>query len=233
MVVYNDPYDRIEVRQGPYLNDRYILATYSCPLERSDQPFTAPHWFKLEVRKRGNVVTVYYGGKPVINQAISAVSGYVGVYSHYMTMCSELVIGDTYKYQAREKVDVTLAGHAYSFGRVARTGATWNGTTFTLSGTNEEAASRSAVLDGSTEAFSLGTASGVSIGSDVALTVSSDPGAELVALCLCDSRGGGVVQFRSSLDLQELYNRTVFDHGFAGLALDGLGAGDTAIWGLV
>ena len=233
MVVYNDPYDRIEVRQGPYLNDRFILATYSVPLERSDQPFTAPHWFKLEVRKRGNVVTVYYGGKPVINQAVSSVSGYVGVYSHYMTLCSELVIGDAYKYQARESTSLSLAGHTYTFGRVARTGATWNGSVFTLSGTNEEAASRSTVLNGKIEAFSLGTASGVVVGSDAALTVSTDPGAELVALCLCDSLGGGVVKFRSSLDLQEFYNREVFDHGFAGLALDGLGAEDNAVWGLV
>ncbi len=233
MVVYNDPYDRIEVRQGPYLNDSFILTTYSVPLERSDQPFTAPHWFKLEVRKRGNVVTVYYGGKPVINQAVSSTSGYVGIYSHYMTLCSELVIGDAYKYQAREKVDVTLAGHSYALGRAVRTGAAWNGSTFTLSGTHEEAASRSTVLDGSIEAFSLGTASGVTVGADAALSVSSDPGAELVALCLCDSRGGGIIQFRSSLDLQELYNREVFDHGFAGLALDGLGAEDAAIWGLV
>ena len=233
MVVYNDPYDRIEVRQGPYLNDSFILATYSVPLERSDQPFAAPHWFKLEIRKRGNVVTVYYGGKPVINQAVSSVSGYVGVYSHYMTLCSELVIGDAYKYQARESTSLSLAGHTYTFGRVARTGATWNGSVFALSGTNEEVASRSTVLDGSIEAFSLGEATGLTIGFDAALTISSDPGVELVALCLCDSRGGGVIQFRSSLDLQELYNRLVFDHSFAGLALDGLGAEDAAIWGLV
>ncbi|MDD2395545.1 MAG: hypothetical protein PHG12_07400, partial [Sphaerochaeta sp.] len=203
------------------------------PLERSDQPFAAPHWFKLEIRKRGNVVTVYYGGKPVINQAVSSVSGYVGVYSHYMTLCSELVIGDAYKYQARESTSLSLAGHTYTFGRVARTGATWNGSVFALSGTNEEVASRSTVLDGSIEAFSLGEATGLTIGFDAALTISSDPGVELVALCLCDSRGGGVIQFRSSLDLQELYNRLIFDHGFAGLALDGLGAEDAAIWGLV
>ncbi len=233
MVVYNDPYDRIEVRQGPYLNDRFILATYSVPLERSDQPFTAPHWFKLEVRKRGNVVTVYYGGKPVINQAVSSTSGYVGIYSMYLSMCSELVISDAYKYQAREAFSLSFAGHTYTFGRVARTGATWNGSAFTLSGTNEEAASRSTVLNGKIEAFSLGTATGVTIGSDAALTISPDPGAELDMLCLCDSRGGGVVQFRSSLDLQELYNRLVYDHGFAGLALDGLGTEDAAIWGLV
>ena len=233
MVVYNDPYDRIEVRQGPYLNDRYILATYSCPLERSDQPFTAPHWFRLEVRKRGNVVTVYYGGKPVINQAISSVSGFVGIYSTYLTMCSEFVIGDAYKYQARENHVVTLAGHTYTFGRVARTGATWDGSIFTLSGTREETSSRSVELAGELEAFSLGTATGVTIGSDAAITITSDPGAELETLCLCDSRGGGVVKFRSSPDLQELYNRTVYDHGFAGLALDGLGAEDNAIWGLV
>ncbi len=233
MVVYNDPYDRLEVRQGPYLNDRYILATYACPLERSDQPFTAPHWFKLEVRKRGNVVTVYYGGKPVINQAVSSVSGYVGVYSHYMTLCSELVIGDAYKYQARESTSLSLAGHTYTFGRVTRSGAAWNGSIFTLSGTNEEENSRATELDGSLEVFSLGEAESVAIGSDASLTVSSDPGAELDTLCLCDSIGGGVVKLRTSLDLQELYNRLVYDHGFAGLALDGLGAEDNAVWGLV
>lgn len=233
MVVYNDPYDRIEVRQGPYLNDRYILATYSCPLERSDQPFTAPHWFRLEIRKRGNVVTVYYGGKPVINQAISSTSGCVGIYSTYLTMCSELVIGDAYQYQAREKVDVTLAGNTYTFGRVARTGAIWNGSIFTLTGTNEEVGSRSTELDGSLESFSLGTASGVAMGSDTELTASTDPGAELDTLCLCDSRGGGVVKLRTSLDLQELYNRTVYDCGFAGLALDGLGAEDNDVWWMV
>ena len=233
MVVYNDPYDRIEVRQGSYLNDRYILSTYSCPLERSDQPFTAPHWFRLEVRKRGNVVTVYYGGKPVINQAISSTSGCVGIYSTYLTMCSELVIGDAYQYQAREAFSLSLAGHAYTFGRVARAGATWNGSVFTLTGTNEEAGSRSAVLNGKLEAFSLGEVDSVTIGSNASLTVTADPGAELDTLCLCDSRGGGVVKLRTSLDLQELYNRTVYDCGFTGLALDGLGAEDNAVWGLI
>ena len=179
------------------------------------------------------MVTVYYGGKPVINQAISSTSGYVGIYSTYLTMCSELVIGDAYKYQARENQVFTLAGHTYSSGRVARTGATWNGSIFTLSGTNEEANSHFVELAGRLESFSLGTATGVTIGSAAALSISSDPGAELDTLCLCDSRSGGVVKLRTSLDLQELYNRTVYDHGFAGLALDGLGTEDNAVWGSI
>ena len=179
------------------------------------------------------MVTVYYGGKPVINQAISSTSGCVGIYSTYLTMCSELVIGDAYQYQAREAFSLSLAGHAYTFGRVARAGATWNGSVFTLTGTNEEAGSRSAVLNGKLEAFSLGEVDSVTIGSNASLTVTADPGAELDTLCLCDSRGGGVVKLRTSLDLQELYNRTVYDCGFTGLALDGLGAEDNAVWGLI
>jgi len=233
-VVYNDPYDRLEVYQGPYLNDQYRLATYAVPLERSDRPFQAPHWFRLEVRKRGNEVTVYYAGRPVITQSISVTSGYVGIYSDYTTMCSEFVIGDAYKYDAHESVSLSLAGKSYSFGRVVRTGATWSGSVFTLSGTNEEAASRSVVLDGRLEVFNLGAVNNLAVGADAALNNDSvDPGVELAAIYLSDARGGGVIRFRTSLDLQELYNREVYDRGLGGLALDGLGAEDPAIWGLV
>ncbi len=234
LIVYNDPYDRLEVYQGPYLNDQYRLATYSAPLERSDRPFAAPHWFRLEVRKRGNVVTVYYVGLPVITQNVSATSGYVGIYSEYLTLCSEFIIGDAYQYDAHESISLSLAGRLYSFGRVTRTGAAWSGSVFSLSGTNEETDSRSITLDGRVEAFSLGVINNLAVGADAALTVgSSDPDAELAAVCLSDSHGGGVIRFRTSLDLQELYNREVYEHGLAGLALDGLGAEDAAVWGLV
>ncbi len=232
-VVYNDPYNRLEVYQGPYLNAQYRLTTFDVPLERTDDPYAAPHLFHLEVRKRGTTVTVYYGGRPVITQTVSATSGNVGIVSDYTVLISEFVIGDAYRYNAHECIRLDIAGQSFALGRVARTGAAWNGTVFTLGGLAEEPNSRSVALDGRLECLTAGTAN-VACGSDAPLAVITvDTGAELVMACLGDSRGCAYLAFRTSLDLQELYNHAVYDLGIGGLALDCLGTEDPSFWNLV
>ena len=226
-VVYNDPYDRLEVYQGPYMNASYLLATYEVPLDRTDSPYLHPHLFHLEMRKRGTTVTVYYGDQPVITQTIIATSGNVGIVSDYTVLISEFVIGDAYRYDAHECVRLELAGQSFVLGRVARTGATWNDSVFTLSGLAEEPDSRSVALEGRLECLATGTVEGISCGSDVPLSVTTvDSGVELIMACLGDSRGCAYLRFRTSLDLQELYNHVVYDLGIGGLALDGLGSED-------
>ena len=75
---------------------------------------------------------------------------------------------------------------------------------------------------------------GISCSSDVPLAVTLvDSGAELVMACLGDSRGCAYLPFRTSLDLQELYNHVVYDLGVGGLAMDGLGTEDPSFWNLV
>ena len=232
-VVYNDPYNRLEVYQGPYLNAQYRLTTFDVPLERTDSPYTHPHLFHLEVRKRGTTVTVYYGGRPVITQTVSATSGNVGIVSDYTVLISDFVIGDAYRYDARECVRLDIAGQSFSLGRVARTGAAWNGTVFTLGELAEEPNSRAVALDGRLECLTAGTVN-VACGSDIPFTVTPvDTGMELVMACLGDSRGCAYLAFRTSLDLQELYNHAVYDLGIGGLALDGLGTEDASFWNLV
>ena len=232
-VVYNDPYNRLEVYQGPYLNAQYLLTTFDVPLERTDDPYAAPHLFHLEVRKRGTTVTVYYGGRPVITQTVSATSGNVGIVSDYTVLISEFVIGDAYRYNAHECIRLDIAGQSFALGRVARTGAAWNGSVFTLGGLAEEPGSRSIALDGRLECLAAGTVN-VACGSDAPLAVITvDTGAELVMACLGDSRGCAYLAFRTSLDLQELYNHAVYDLGIGGLALDGLGTEDPSFWNLV
>jgi len=232
-VVYNDPYNRLEVYQGPYLNAQYRLTTFDVPLERTDSPYTHPHLFHLEVRKRGTTVTVYYGGRPVITQTVSATSGNVGIVSDYTVLISDFVIGDAYQYNAHECVRLDLGGLSYLLGRVARTGVAWNGTVFTLSGLAEEPDSRSVVLDGRLEFLTAGTVN-VACGSDIPFTVTPvDTGMELAMACLGDSRGCAYLAFRTSLDLQELYNHAVYDLGVGGLAMDGLGTEDPSFWNLV
>ena len=232
-VVYNDPYKRLEVYQGPYLNAQYLLTIFDVPLERTDDPYLHPHLFHLEVRKRGTTVTVYYGGRPVITQTVSATSGNVGIVSDYTALISEFVIGDAYLYNAHECIRLDIAGQSFALGRVARTGAAWNGTVFTLGGLAEEPNSRSVALDGRLECLTAGTAN-VACGSDAPLAVITvDTGAELVMACLGDSRGCAYLAFRTSLDLQELYNHAVYDLGIGGLALDCLGTEDPSFWNLV
>ena len=232
-VVYNDPYNRLEVYQGPYLNAQYRLTTFDVPLERTDSPYTHPHLFHLEVRKRGTTVTVYYGGRPVITQTVSATSGNVGIVSDYTVLISEFVIGDAYRYDAHECIRLDIAGQSFALGRVARTGAAWNGSVFTLGGLAEEPNSRSVALDGRLECLTAGTVN-VACGSDIPFTVTPvDTGMELVMACLGDSRGCAYLAFRTSLDLQELYNHAVYDLGIGGLALDGLGTEDASFWNLV
>ena len=233
-VVYNDPYNRLEVYQGPYMNASYLLATYAVPLDRTDSPYLHPHLFHLEMRKRGTTVTVYYGGQPVITQTVSATSGNVGIVSDYTVLISEFAIGDAYRYDAHECVQLELAGQSFVLGRVSRTGVTWNDSVFTLSGLNEEPDSRSVALEGRLECLVAGTVAGISCGSDVPLAVTLvDSGVELVMACLGDSRGCAYLLFRTSLDLQELYNHAVYDLGVSGLALDGLGSEDSSFWNLV
>ena len=233
-VVYNDPYGRIEIYQGPYLNARYLLATFDVPLERTDDPYAAPHLFTLEMRKRGTNVTVYYGGRPVITQTVSATFGNVVIVSDYTVLISEFVIGDAYRYDAHECIRLDLSGQSYLLGRVTRAGAAWNGSVFTLSGLGEEPDSRSIALAGNLECLSQGTVEGIVCGSDAPLTVTTvDSGTELVMACLGDSRGCAYLVFRTSLDMQELYNHSVYRLGIGGLALDGLGAEDPSFWNLV
>ena len=233
-VVYNDPYNRLEVFQGPYMNASYLLATYEVPLDRTDSPYLHPHLFHLEMRKRGTTVTVYYGGQPVITQTVSATSGNVGIISDYTVLISEFAIGDAYRYDAHECVRLELAGQSFVLGRVSRTGATWNGSVFTLSGLAEELDSRSVALEGRLEYLAAGTVEGISCGSDVPLSVTTvDSGVELIMACLGDSRGCAYLLFRTSLELQELYNHAVYDLGVGGLALDGLGSEDPSFWNLV
>jgi len=232
-VVYNDPYNRLEVYQGPYLNSMYLLATFDVPLERTDDPYAAPHLFNLEIRKRGSNVTVYYGGRPVITQTVSATSGNVGIVSDYTVLISEFVIGDACRYDAHECIRLDLSGQSYLLGRVSRTGAVWNGSVLTLSGLAEESDSRSVALEGRLECLTAGAVN-AACGSDTPFTVTTvDSGAELVTACLGDSRGCAYLAFRTSLDLQELYNHAVYDLGIGGLALDGLGTEDPSFWNLV
>ena len=233
-VVYNDPYDRLEVYQGPYMNASYLLATYEVPLDRTDSPYLHPHLFHLEMRKRGTTVTVYYGGQPVITQTVSTTSGNVGIISDYTILISKFAIGDAYRYDAHECVQLELAGQSFVLGRVGRTGATWNGSVLTLSGLAEEPDSRSVALEGRLECLTAGTVEGITCGADVPLAVAPvDSGMELVMACLGDSRGCAYLPFRTSLDLQELYNHAVYDLGVGGLALDGLGSEDSSFWNRV
>ena len=233
-VVYNDPYSRLEVYQGPYMNASYLLATYEVPLDRTDSPYLHPYLFHLEMRKRGTTVTVYYGGQPVLTQTVSATTGNVGIVSDYTVLISEFVIGDAYQYDAHECVRLELAGQSFVLGKVSRIGATWNGSVFTLSGLSEEPDSRSVALEGRLECLAAGTVEGIPCGSDVPLAVTLvDSGAELVMACLGDSRGCAYLSFRTSLDLQELYNHAVYDLGVGGLALDGLGSEDPSFWNRV
>ena len=232
-VVYNDPYNRLEVYQGPYLNARYLLATFEVPLERTDSPYLHPHLFHLEMRKRGTTVTVYYGSQPVITQTVFATSGNIGIVSDYTVLISEFVIGDACRYDAHECIRLDLGGQSYLLGRVARTGAVWNGSVFTLTGLSEEPDSRSVALEGRLECLTAGAVS-AACGSDAALAfIPVDSGVEPAMACLGDSRGCAYLTFRTSLDLQELYNHAVYGLGIGGLALDGLGSEDPSFWDLV
>jgi hypothetical protein len=88
-VVYNDPYNQLEVYQGPYMNASYLLATYEVPLDRTDSPYLHPHLFhwRCETRHDG---TVYYGGQPVLTQTVSRTSGKVGIFR--ITLCSFRIV---------------------------------------------------------------------------------------------------------------------------------------------
>ena len=169
----------------------------------------------------------------MLSQSISATSGNVGIVSDYTVLISEFVIGDAYRYDAHECIRLDIAGQSFALGRVARTGAAWNGSVFTLSGLAEEPNSRSVALDGRLECLTAGTVN-VACGSDAPLAVTTvDSGVELAMVCLGDSRGCAYLAFRTSLDLQELYNHAVYDLGIGGLALDGLGTEDASFWNLV
>lgn len=136
---------RIELYQGATL-----LGSYSASyLKTPDADLrTNPNMYLIEMRKRGNKVRVYSGNSNTLRFTanISSTGGYCGVQSDGPIKCELLRLGDAWTYEPYEAFDVVMPdGSTSSFGRVSRSGITWDAefNVFTLASDVEEAATRS------------------------------------------------------------------------------------------
>ena len=81
------------------------------------------------MRKRGNRVRVYSGSSYTLRftATVSATSGYAGIQADNEIVCDLLRAGDAWAYEPYECFDVVYPdGRRTSFGRIARSGVTWD-----------------------------------------------------------------------------------------------------------
>lgn len=117
---------RVELYQGSSLLGSYATSFSKTP---DAQLHSDPTVYTIEMRKRGNRVRVYSGSSYTLRftATVSATSGYAGIQADNEIVCDLLRAGDAWAYEPYECFDVVYPGGVRtSFGRIARSGVTWD-----------------------------------------------------------------------------------------------------------
>jgi hypothetical protein len=223
---------RVELYQGTSL-----LGSYSASFSKTaDADLRAnPNMYTIEMRKRGNKVRVYSGAASTLRFTVNVNggSGYAGYCSDNRTVCELLRLGDAWAYEPYERFDVELPdGTITSFGRLARTGVTWDDEfqVFSVNSDVEESATRNEDISMDYDFFHSQLLT-LSCGNDYEVKViPKDINIWISRLFLGDADGFSILYYQDVDSLVYWANEAAYRWKLRGIAIWSLGQEDMRLW---
>jgi len=223
---------RVELYQG-----NSLLGSYSASFSKTaDADLRAnPNMYTIEMRKRGNKVRVYSGAASTLRFTVNVIggSGYAGYCSDNRTVCELLRLGDAWAYEPYERFDVELPdGNITSFGRLARTGVTWDDEfqVFSVNSDVEESATRSEDISMDYDFFHSRLLT-LSCGHDYEVKIiPKDINIWISRLFLGDADGFSILYYQDVDSLVYWANEAAYRWKLRGIAIWSLGQEDMRLW---
>ncbi len=219
-------------------NGSTLLGSYSTEISRTSSANlrSDPNMYTIEMRIRGNKVRVYSGASYTL-RFTATVSGFSGGYAGYRsdntTICELLRLGDAWTYEPYERFDVEMPdGTSASFGRIARTGCTWDEEfqVFTLTSDVEETATRSEDISLDYEFFHSNLLQ-LSCGNDyTAKVIPRDINIWISRLFLGDADGFSILYYQDVDSLVYWANQAAYRWKLRGMCMWSLGQEDMRLW---
>jgi hypothetical protein len=223
---------RVELYQGTSL-----LGSYSTSFSKTaDADLRVnPNMYTIEMRKRGNKVRVYSGAASTLRFTVNVNggSGYAGYCSDNRTVCELLRLGDAWVYEPYERFDVELPdGTITSFGRLARTGVTWDDEfqVFSVNSDVEESATRSEDISMDYDFFHSQLLA-LSCGNNYEVKIiPKDINIWISRLFLGDADGFSILYYQDVDSLVYWANEAAYRWKLRGIAIWSLGQEDMRLW---
>ena len=223
---------RVELYQGSTL-----LGSYSTSISKTPDAalHSDPTVYTIEMRKRGNRVRVYSGSSYTLRftATVSATSGYAGIQADNEIVCDLLRAGDAWAYEPYECFDVVYPdGNRTSFGRIARSGVTWDEEfqVFSVNSDVDEGSTRSEDISLDYDFFHSHLLE-LSCGNDyTAKVIPRDINVWTARLFLGDADGFSILYYQDVDSLVYWANEAAYRWGLRGIAIWSLGQEDMRLW---
>ena len=223
---------RVELYQGSTL-----LGSYSTSFSKTPdaQLHSDPTVYTIEMRKRGSKVRVYSGSSYTLRftATVSATSGYAGIQADNEIVCDLLRAGDAWAYEPYECFDVVYPdGVRTSFGRIARSGVTWDEEfqIFSVNSDVDEGSTRSEDISLDYDFFHSHLLE-ISCGNDyTARVIPRDINVWTARLFLGDADGFSILYYQDVDSLVYWANEAAYRWGLRGIAIWSLGQEDMRLW---
>lgn len=164
---------------------------------------------------------------------MSATTGYAGIQADRAIVCDLLRAGDAWAYEPYECFDVAYPdGRTASFGRIARSGVTWDSEfqVFSVNSDVEESATRSEEISLDYDFFHSHLLS-LSCGQDyTAKIVPRDINVWISRLFLGDADGFSILYYQDVDSLVYWANEAAYRWKLRGIAIWSLGQEDMRLW---
>ena len=223
---------RVELYQGSTL-----LGSYSTSFNKTPDTSlrSSPSMYTIEMRKRGNTVRVYSGASYTLRftATVSPTGGYAGYRSDNRTVCELLRLGDAWTYEPYEAFDVHMPdGTTKGFGRISRTGVTWDEEfqVFSVNSDVEESSTRSESISMDYDFFHSDLLQIACGGDYAAKVVPKDINVWISRLFLGDADGFSILYYQDVDSLVYWANEAAYRWKLRGIAIWSLGQEDMRLW---
>ena len=223
---------RVELYQGSTL-----LGSYSTSFNKTPDSSlrSSPSMYTIEMRKRGNTVRVYSGASYTLRftATVSPTGGYAGYCSDNRTVCELLRLGDAWTYEPYEAFDVHMPdGTTKGFGRISRTGVTWDEEfqVFSVNSDVEESSTRSESISMDYDFFHSDLLQIACGGDYAAKVVPRDINVWISRLFLGDADGFSILYYQDVDSLVYWANEAAYRWKLRGIAIWSLGQEDMRLW---
>ncbi|MTI95461.1 MAG: glycosyl hydrolase [Firmicutes bacterium] len=223
---------RVELYQGSTL-----LGSFSTSFNKTPDSSlrSSPSMYTIEMRKRGNTVRVYSGASYTLRftATVSPTGGYAGYRSDNRTVCELLRLGDAWTYEPYEAFDVHMPdGTTKGFGRISRTGVTWDEEfqVFSVNSDVEESSTRSESISMDYDFFHSDLLQITCGGDYAAKVVPRDINVWISRLFLGDADGFSILYYQDVDSLVYWANEAAYRWKLRGIAIWSLGQEDMRLW---
>ena len=229
--IYDTPENLGETYRG--ISNTYYATSFSKTPDA--QLHSDPSVYTIEMRKRGNRVRVYSGSSYTLRftATVSATSGYAGIQADNEIVCDLLRAGDAWAYEPYECFDVVYPdGVRTSFGRIARSGVTWDEEfqIFSMNSDVDEGSTRSEDISLDYDFFHSHLLK-ISCGNDyTAKVIPRDINVWTARLFLGDADGFSILYYQDVDSLVYWANEAAYRWGLRGIAIWSLGQEDMRLW---